>query len=150
MDLILWRHADAAPGDPDADRPLTDKGRRQAKKMAQWLNRNLPANCRIVSSPAVRTVQTAQALERKFRQHADLGTDTTPEKLLDAIGWPDGREPVLVVGHQPTLGQVCALLLSGMTQDWVVRKGSIVWISQRDEEEMNGLYLKAALSPAML
>src|SRR5687767_291721 len=57
MDLILWRHAEAEdglPGAPDAGRELTARGRRQAMKMAGWLDRNLPSGCRILCSPARR------------------------------------------------------------------------------------------------
>ncbi|MGB6053615.1 MAG: histidine phosphatase family protein, partial [Burkholderiaceae bacterium] len=42
MELILWRHADAEPGEPDLERALTAGGRRQAAKMAAWLDRKLP------------------------------------------------------------------------------------------------------------
>ena len=61
MDLILWRHAeaeDAAPGMTDLERALTGKGQKQARRMGQWLNSQLPDSCRILSSPAVRTLQT--------------------------------------------------------------------------------------------
>lgn len=150
MELILWRHAEAEPGEPDASRILTAKGRKQARKMAEWLNLQLPENCKVVSSPATRCVQTVEALGRKFKTLPGLDTHTTPEKFLAAVGWPAGRETVLAVGHQPTLGQVAALLMSGMTQDWTVRKGGIWWIGQRDDEEAHDLYLKAVVNPGML
>ncbi len=67
MDLILWRHAEAEPGEPDLGRRLTAKGIQQAERMAKWLDRHLPATTRILSSPADRTQQTARALKRKFR-----------------------------------------------------------------------------------
>ena len=37
MELILWRHADAELGQPDSERRLTDKGHKQAARMAKWL-----------------------------------------------------------------------------------------------------------------
>ena len=52
MDLILWRHADAQDGNPDLERPLTAKGRLQARKMAAWLNQRMPQEARILVSPA--------------------------------------------------------------------------------------------------
>ena len=72
MDLILWRHADArdAEGESveeDLDRPLTPRGEKQARRMAEWLNRFLPDSSRILVSPALRARQTAQALGRKLR-----------------------------------------------------------------------------------
>ncbi|RZI42999.1 histidine phosphatase family protein [Herbaspirillum sp. HC18] len=151
MDLILWRHADAEPGDPgmpDESRALTDKGRKQAKKMAEWLDRNLPENCRILTSPAVRTVQTVEALGRKFKTLRALATDASAEDILHAAKWPDSAEPVLVVGHQPTLGQVASLVIGGIEQDWHLRKGSICWIASRNGDA-DVPYLKVVLGADM-
>jgi len=94
MELILWRHAEAELGEPDEGRALTGKGHKQAWKMADWLDRNLPETCRILVSPATRTLQTAEALGRKFKVHPDLAPDKTAAQLLAAANWPDSREPV--------------------------------------------------------
>ena len=67
MDLILWRHAEAEPGEPDHGRRLTSKGRKQAERMAAWLEHRLPETTRILVSPAERTQETALALGRRFR-----------------------------------------------------------------------------------
>jgi phosphohistidine phosphatase len=69
MDLILWRHAEAREPrevQDDLDRALTPKGERQAQRMADWLNRQLPIGARVLVSPARRAQQTASALDRKF------------------------------------------------------------------------------------
>lgn len=148
MELILWRHAEAEPGSfdkPDEARELTEKGRKQARKMAEWLNRNLPDDCRILSSPAVRTVQTAEALGRKFKTDRALATDVSAESVLRATGWPDAEDTVLVVGHQPTLGHVASLLIAGRQQEWHLRKGSICWIASKADEDGETPYLKAVL-----
>ena len=113
MDLILWRHAEAEPGEPDLGRRLTAKGMQQAERMAKWLDRHLPATTRILSSPADRAQQTALALKRKFRVVPELAPGASAAAVLAAAGWPDAREPVLIVGHQPTLGEVAAFLLTG-------------------------------------
>lgn len=151
MELILWRHADAepaAPGKPDEARALTAKGQKQALKMAEWLDSKLPDNCRILVSPAVRAQQTADALGRKFKTSPALATNTAAEDILRAAHWPDSREAVLIVGHQPTLGQVAALLIAGSRQDWTIRKGNIVWIERRDDDGLS--YLKAVLGPDLI
>ena len=65
MDLILWRHADAREareGEDDLARPLTSRGEKHAKRMAEWMNQFLPESTRILVSPSVRTRQTADAL----------------------------------------------------------------------------------------
>ncbi len=67
MDLVLWRHAEAEPGEPDMGRRLTAKGVKQAERMGEWLDHHLPETTRILVSPADRAQQTAIALKRKFR-----------------------------------------------------------------------------------
>ena len=149
MDLILWRHAEAEVGTPDHARALTAKGQRQAQKMGAWLDRRLPANVRILCSPALRTVQTADALERKYSVLTELGVDTSPASVLSAANWPDARAPVLIIGHQPTLGQVAALLISGTAQPWTFRKGNVWWISQQDNEDGTGNFIRAVMAPEL-
>lgn len=150
MELILWRHAEAEDGEPDSARALTTKGRKQARKAADWLDRNLPSSCRVFSSPATRTIQTAEALGRKFKVHADLGTSTTPERVLAVAGWPDNPHPVLVVGHQPTLGMVAALLITGKAQAWKIKKGDVWWISCKDRQETRDIYIRTVITPDFL
>ena len=149
MELILWRHAEAEPGMPDVSRMLTPKGRKQAAKMGAWLDRNLPSGCRIWCSPASRTVATAEALGRKFKVHADLAIDSSPERILQLINWPHAREPVLVVGHQPLLGQVAALVLAGSADDWRIRKACAWWLARRDREDGAEAFIKAVMSPEL-
>jgi phosphohistidine phosphatase len=150
MDLILWRHAEAEDGEPDESRALTPKGLRQASRVAHWLDRNLPNSCRILASPTVRTVQTAKALGRKFKIQAELAPDTDPQRILAAINWPDGREPVLIVGHQPSLGQTAAFLLTGNAQDWTIRKGCVWWITHRQRDGSIETYLKTVMAPDLV
>jgi phosphohistidine phosphatase len=152
MELILWRHAEASDGDPDAARTLTTKGQKQAAKMAAWLDRNLPSSCRVLVSPTVRTVQTAETLGRKFKVMEELAPGTSPQRILEIVGWPDAREPVLVVGHQPSLGQVASLILAGTTRDWSVRKANAWWLVARDDsaDGESGCYLKAVMGPDLL
>lgn len=149
MELILWRHAEAEMGEPDEGRALTAKGQKQATRMAEWLDRHLPHSCRILVSPATRTVQTAEALCRKFKVVPDLAPDSTAERILTAAHWPDSREPVLIVGHQPTLGRVASTILTGVEQDWSIRKGNIWWIVRRERNGVTDHYLRTVLSPEL-
>ena len=147
MDLILWRHAEAEPGEPDLGRRLTAKGIQQAERVAGWLDHQLAATTRILSSPADRAQQTAQALKRKFRVVPELAPGATVAAILAAAGWPDAREPVLIVGHQPTLGEVAALLLSGEEAPWSVRKGAVWWLSNRVRDGLSSTVLKVVTGP---
>ena len=153
MDLILWRHAeafDAGPGEMDMARALTPKGQKQARKMADWLNTQLPEDCRILVSPARRTLETVEALRRPYEVVDELAPGRDEEDVLVAAGWPNAGQTVLVVGHQPTLGQVAALLMSGQLQDWEMKKGNVWWLVQRDPQDPYSLYLKAVMAPDLL
>jgi len=149
MELILWRHAEAETGEIDQLRALTPKGARHASRVGAWLDRQLPAQCRILSSPATRCVQTVEALGRKFSTVDALNTDATPEAVLEASGWPSARLPVVIVGHQPVLGQVAALLFSGTPHEWKIRKGSLLWIANKDEQEP-APFVRLAAGPDMI
>tara|TARA_R110001599_G_scaffold171353_1_gene362321 strand:- start:341896 stop:342354 length:459 start_codon:yes stop_codon:yes gene_type:complete len=150
MELILWRHAEAEMGEPDEGRALTTKGQKQAKKMAEWLDHNLPHGCKILVSPATRSVQTAEALGRKFKIVDELSPEASAAQILSATHWPNSRESVLVVGHQPALGQLAALLIDGQVQNWTIRKGNVWWIVQRKRDDIDGNYLRAVMTPELL
>ncbi len=147
MDLILWRHAQAEVGEPDFGRVLTAQGRKQATKMATWLDRSLPSGCRILCSPTARTVQTAEALDRKFKIVPELGPLALPEEALAVAGWPDARGAVMLIGHQPWLGKLASLLLTGVAKDLTIKKSNAWWIARRQRDEGNELYLRAVLAP---
>jgi len=135
MDLILWRHAEAEdPGDDvdDLQRVLTSKGEKQAARVAAWLDRMLPEGTRILCSPARRCEQTAQALGRKFKLREELAPGAGVQQVLESAQWPHARHPVLVVGHQPTLGQVVATLLHIEGGECAVRKGAVWWLRTRE------------------
>ena len=150
MDLILWRHCEAEPGEPDLGRRLTSKGMKQAERMAEWLERHLPDSCRILVSPADRAQQTALALQRKSRTVSELGPGASVTAALAAANWPDSREPVMLVGHQPTLGMIASFLLSGEEAYWSVRKGAVWWLSNRVRDNGSAIVLKVVIGPDFL
>lgn len=147
MELILWRHADAEDGAPDEERKLTPKGEKQAQRMAAWLKERLPKDAVVLASTARRARETAQALTRKFETTPEIGTGSTPRSVLKAAGWPDGDGTVVVVGHQPTLGQTAALALTGSEEGWSVKKGGVWWLESRDRGD---IIVRAVISPDML
>jgi phosphohistidine phosphatase len=153
MDLILWRHADAEVeihGRPDLARRLSDRGERQAARIARWLHRQLPEEVRIIASPAQRAQGTAMKLERKFRVVDEVGPDASAAQILAAAAWPDANRPVLVVGHQPALGRAAALAMTGIEADWTMRKGAVWWLRQRTREDREGCVLVCVQSPETL
>ena len=150
MDLILWRHAEAEDereGLSDMDRSLTPKGQKQASRMAAWLDRQLPESTRVLASPARRTEQTVQALGRKYKLRPELAPGATPAQLLQAAQWPEGKAAVLVVGHQPTIGQTVAHLLGLDDPSFSVKKGAVWWLRQREREGQFQTVLVAVQAP---
>jgi phosphohistidine phosphatase len=154
MDLLLWRHAeawDASEDQPeDMLRPLSPRGIKQAQRMAKWLDQHLPEGVRILSSPALRCESTVAALRRKYKLCPELAPDGDAQALLALAQWPDARTPVLIVGHQPTLGQVAAKLLGMPTQGLSVRKGSVWWLRNRMRLDAQSTVLHCVQSPDML
>ncbi len=153
MDLILWRHAEAEDvedGSEDLARALTPRGEKQAARMAAWLDRQLPEGLRVLASPARRTEQTARALGRKFKMRAELLPGGTPQDLLELAQWPHAKGAVLVVGHQPMLGQTIAQLMGLQSSECAVRKGAVWWLRQRQRLDQSQTVLVAVQSPELL
>src|SRR5262245_33974492 len=121
MDLILWRHAEAEEGIPDSARKLTKKGEKQAEKVAEWLRERIDEPVRILTSPARRAEQTAQALSDKIEIRDELAVGSSAARILRATGWPDAEGTVIVVGHQPTLGELAAFLLVRQELEWEIK-----------------------------
>jgi phosphohistidine phosphatase len=172
MDLILWRHAqaEALPLDesvavqaahghdvtvqiqPELDlaRCLTPKGERQAERMARWLNQRLSESTKVLVSPAQRTQQTALALGRAFKTVHAIDPQAQVDDLLVAAKWPQAKDPVLIVGHQPSLGMLAARLLTGQDLAWSVKKGGVWWLRSRERAGQLEVTLHAVQSPDFL
>ena len=126
-------------------------GERQAARMAHWLNRHLPGSARVLVCPSLRARQTAEHLGLKVRVCPALGAEATVDALLCTTRWPESREPVVVVGHQDTLGLTAAYLLAGAVEPWPLRKGAVWWLRYRPRESGgSAVVLHAALSPDLV
>lgn len=144
MNLILWRHAEAidlgipvTPGcKRDLDRALTERGKMQAENTAKWLKKNVKRKFRVITSPALRAMQTALA----YTDHPEVIEDLNPladtSHVLGAINWPQGSD-IIVVGHQPWIGRIASLLLAGNEQNWSIKKSGIWWLSHRIRQQEN-------------
>jgi phosphohistidine phosphatase len=153
MDLILWRHAEAIDLDLVGDdmlRTLTGKGDKQAARMAAWLDRQLPDGAKVWASPAARTQQTAQALGRKFKTHAAIAPLGSVDDLLGLVQWPHAKGCVLVVGHQPTLGQTMSRLLGLHESECAIKKGAIWWLRYREREGAGQALVVTVQSPELM
>jgi len=150
MELILWRHAEAEESQPDLERKLTAKGRRQAQHVAAWLLQRLPSKFTLLSSPAVRARQTADALDSQYKTDARLTPGGSVADVLDTANWPRRKGAVVVVGHQPTLGCVAAFLVGGSPIEWSVKKGGLWWLTYRVRNGESQVVVRAVMAPDMV
>ncbi|HTS15179.1 MAG TPA: histidine phosphatase family protein [Candidatus Sulfotelmatobacter sp.] len=141
VELSLLRHAHA--GDPakwrrpDAERPLSAKGRAQAERLSRFLLEHELRPDHLVSSPKVRAVQTAEPVAKAFdlpiHQDGRLGDPldlATVEAILgDALGGERaaaGPQRVMLVGHDPAFSELL-MELTGIP-DLTMRKGTLARI----------------------
>jgi phosphohistidine phosphatase len=159
--LYLLRHAiaeDVAPGGDDGARRLTARGRSRMRTAAAGLRRLGFAVDAIVTSPLPRAAETAAIVVEALggvpepRELAALGQGLAPPAMLRALR-PFGHHPrLLVVGHEPGLSGLAALVLTGsangMTLD--LRKGGCVAIELEQLLPPRSAMLRWALAPRQL
>jgi phosphohistidine phosphatase len=116
MQLVIVRHAEAAPGTPDELRPLTPAGHEQARSLGLRLREEGIEPDAVVSSPLLRARETASELAGLLGLSAPevderLEPGASPADIAEAAL---GRgETVVVVGHQPDCSQAAAALTGG-------------------------------------
>ena len=108
MLVFLIRHAHAAPGEPDDARSLSERGRAEARAVAERLSRHAEPPVLVLTSPLLRARQTAEeiahATAAELRVEAALGPGTSLAALRDTIG--DETRAVAAVGHQPDCSHI--------------------------------------------
>ena len=141
--IIVWRHAEAHPAlvqgsEQDLARTLTPKGKRQAKRMANWLSARLPKNSLVLCSPAMRAFQTAQALKCEIKVVEALKPSANLQEILTMLAnLQDATPNVLLVGHQPWLWQLVAHLTDFSAQDITIKKGAVWWLRLSSDDAVN-------------
>ncbi len=124
-ELILLRHAHAEPastGQADLDRPLSAVGLAEAEAAGKWLKDNkLQPDC-VLCSPSRRTRETLEAVVgvTGFFEHKleDKVYDATPGTLIGLVDDRKDVERLMIVGHNPGLERLVALLNTGETSDY--------------------------------
>lgn len=151
--IILWRHAQAEQadfelGEQDNARQLTAKGQHQAKSMGRWLTQQLPKNTFLLSSPALRAVQTAEALHCKIQLDNALKPSASLADVLNALTQYQHQKNILIVGHQPWLGELLAFLFEQSAanianmQSISVKKGAVWWLRRVSAESSQSAFYK--------
>lgn len=161
MQLYIMRHAIAALREkwngPDGDRPLTRTGRARMRRAARGLRRLGIRFDVIMASPLVRAIQTAEIVAQEFRHRSPveicpaLAPGLHPDSLFNFINaFPDAKR-VLLVGHEPDLGNLVLHLLGGAHADRVpLRKGGVVRIDLPETPPAAPGTLVWALTPRIL
>ena len=117
MELYVARHARAADESRGGERPLTDAGKDDARRMGRAL---AAAGVRVAAvwhSRKLRSRETADLLAgavgsgAELRERTDLEPLSDPSGVLDAVREEEG--PVLLVGHLPHVERLASLLLTG-------------------------------------
>jgi phosphohistidine phosphatase SixA len=125
-ELILLRHAEAVPietsGD-DRQRPLSGHGEQEAQAAGLWLASHNIRPQRVLCSPARRTVETARlaltALDSlPVPQLAEEIYDASPGELLALLDQHGDIGSVMLVGHNPGIERLVALLVEGRSDDF--------------------------------
>ncbi len=116
MKLYLLRHANADWPDwthADAKRPLTAKGRKQARRASRFLAERKVVPAVILSSPLPRARQTAELVAKKLKQRVALAPTLAPgfgDRQLRALLKPHRERDVMLVGHEPDFSRLIRLL----------------------------------------
>jgi phosphohistidine phosphatase len=136
---------------------LSERGERNARRLANWLRGHAPRELQIVSSPARGARQMADLLAREVggsgalsMVNRTLGPDAAPADILGAVGWPHDHSAALVVAHQPALGALASLLLTGHEAPLAFKKGALWWFSNRNRGGELQTVLRCALTPDLL
>lgn len=145
MRLYIVRHAAAAErGDSrypnDADRPLTDEGRKRFRRMVEKLSDRGFAPGVVATSPYVRALQTAEILAKNVSHEpaiVKLPALEPDSKLGDLLRWCEGRaeEQIAWVGHMPDVGELTAALIGSRSARVGFSKGAVAAIDFEDRPE---------------
>lgn len=137
MELYLFRHGiaeDARPGRPDAERALTEEGKKKTAEVVKRARRAGVEPSLIISSPYKRAVETAQiAVEGFGYQREIVRTETlvphgSPEKV-----WAELREyreetSILLAGHEPLMSRLAAYMLASPALRIEMKKAAMIRI----------------------
>lgn len=172
MDLLLVRCADlgadakgTALNGLESDRDerdamaaaLSARGERHARRLAAWVGAHAPQKLQVFSSPAKGARQMAGMIVEGLGEAALppivsrlLVPTSNASDILGAVGWPHDHRAALVIAHQPALGGLASLLLSGQEASLAFKRGAIWWFSNRHRGGEQQTVLRCALTPDLL
>lgn len=161
IELIVVRHAiacerDAVKWRDDRKRPLTAEGRKRFRKTAEGLGRLVEKPNRVLTSPLVRAVETAEILEKAAAWPAaapcpELEPNGTPARMLDRLR-AERCARIAVVGHEPLFSRFVGACVAGTRARTVIdmKKGGVVILRFERRLQFGGTTLIALLPPRAL
>lgn len=162
MELYIMRHGIALPGDApgvssDGERPLTQKGVKRVRKVAKGLLSLQVSFDRILTSPLLRARQTAQVIaevlsvEERMQEIPELAPEGLVEELMTRLADYREEKRILLVGHQPLLGETASLLLCrSKTVEVRLKKGGLCCLEVDDLRSETPAVLHWMLTPKHL
>jgi phosphohistidine phosphatase len=155
MEIYVVRHGIAVPSEakiPDRFRPLTSKGRRRFRRTARRFARLVRELDLILTSPLVRAVQTAEILVAAVKDAEvavleELDPKSGVEPLLEAVAHRADFRSVALVGHEPQLSGLVAVLASIPGNEIELRKGAIVRLDVAEALGPGSAELRWTLNP---
>jgi phosphohistidine phosphatase len=163
MNLYILRHAIAVEREEwkgsDEARPLIDEGRERMKEIATGMLEIVPKLDLILSSPLVRAWQTAEIVAKvygmknseKLRDTAALAPDSKFDSLFAELQDRADDKRVLVVGHQPHLGDLIAYLIAdGFARSIPLKKGSLACLEIDPISPRSSCHFQWLLTPKQL
>jgi phosphohistidine phosphatase len=163
MEVLVVRHAIAAdrgtlatPAEDDRERPLTEKGRKRMKSIAQGLARCGPTLDTLATSPLRRAVETAAILAGICETpDPEVLTVLEPEGALEGVlAWLRERQrdqALALVGHEPQLGLLASWLVCGRRRAFIeLKKGGACLLHFDGKPDPGRAILRWALTPAQL
>ncbi|HEY9148691.1 MAG TPA: histidine phosphatase family protein [Gammaproteobacteria bacterium] len=154
--IALEREKAAAQGMSDGERPLTDKGRRRMEQAASALGSLFDRPALLLSSPLLRARQSAEILAAHYRNPTllmshELAPDQPPQRLLKALQKQQPAGQLVIIGHEPQLSTLIALLLCGESHPFItLKKGGAALLEFAQGIDSGSATLSWLLQPKQL
>jgi len=141
MNIYLMQHGKPVPKEKNPDKPLSDRGRDDVRKMADFLKKAGIQVETVFHSGKTRARQTAEIINSKINPGKESqkreGLSPLDDVKAIAEGIKQGQKDFMIVGHLPHLGKLISLLITGSDPSQVVsfQQGGVVCLRTNEEEK---------------